>query len=254
LPPPGNILHPTFRDKKSIPHPHKDLHNETHIWYYMCITMQGNQDNVVIQEPPLQELNKKRSCLKRTCFTGCGCIVIFLIASLLILKFAAGPKRKEIKEVPNYILEHIPLYDVDAIDSIKVTSGKDRNKGLELVAYIPKLILAPIIIAIENNTQPNQSDETSTWSEISTFVKEPLTDQRDAITIEWSFLTAEPSFVHQFYVQELEKKNIEITENTRGRKIKQLRFENDVLAGSLQIQDDPNTPGTDYVVLDFFTP
>jgi hypothetical protein len=211
------------------------------------------KNTVTIQEPPLQELNKKRSCLKRTCFTGCGCIVIFLIASLLLLKFATGPKTKKLKEIPPTILEHILPYDTDSIDTIQIISGRDRNKGIEMIAYIPKIILAPIFIAIEDNT-PVDSKEKTAWSKFSTFVQAPLTDQRDSVMIEWSMLIAEPSFVYDYYSGELTKKGFTIENEQATNNIKQLYFKNKIIDGSLRIQDNPKKPGTDYVLLTFFTP
>ncbi len=216
--------------------------------------MSSQRNNVVIQEPPLQELNKKRSCLKRTCFTGFGCITLFLIGSLLLLKFAAGPKKKELKKVPADIVEHIPLYDMDNIDTITVISGEDRHELLEAVAYIPKVALAPIIIALEENTAAAHAPQESTWSRFSAFVKNPITDQRDAITIEWSYLTAEPSFVYTHYQQELERKNFIIVDADIDGGTKQILFEKNTIEGSLVIKDARDEAGTDYVTLTLFSP
>lgn len=216
--------------------------------------MTQSPSSVVIQEPPLQELNKKRSCAKRTCATGCGCIVLFLLASLLLLKFAAGPKKKTLKKIPTQVEAYIPLYDLDSLEHIYVTSGKDRNKAIETAAYIPKIILAPIFIAIENNANTTALEETSVWTELSEFVREPLTDQRDSLTMTWTDLIADPSFVYTYYVHKLEERGFTVvTEKTDGR-VRHLTFSDGQVDGSLSIQDSGETTGTDYVELTLFTP
>ena len=216
--------------------------------------MTNRLNNVVIQEPPLQELNKKRSCAKRTCATGCGCIVLFLIASLFLLKLAAGPKKKTLKKVPTQVAEYIPLYDTDAIDSIQFTSGKDRNTTLEAAAYIPKVILAPIFVTIERNANTHSLENSSVWTELSEFIQEPITDKRDSLTITWTDLIAESSFVYNYYEQKLENKGFTVTTNKPSGRVKQLTFTNGQVDGFVRIQDGDDTPGTDYVELTLFTP
>ena len=140
--------------------------------------MRRNIEQIEIKEPPIQELGKKRSCLKRTCFTGCGCIVIFIIASVLLLKFATGPRTKKLNEVPDNFPESIPLYDSDNIQEINFTSGKEKGRILEITAFIPKLILSPIILGLGKDADSGAGGisknikKTGTWKnfvEIKTF-------------------------------------------------------------------------------------
>ncbi len=73
--------------------------------------MRQKLDNVEIKNPPIGEFNKKPSCIKRGCFGGCGLIILFLIAILVILKFTTTENPKELKALPEFFPAEIPIYD-----------------------------------------------------------------------------------------------------------------------------------------------
>lgn len=211
--------------------------------------MRRNIEQIEIKEPPIQELGKKRSCLKRTCFTGCGYIVIFIIASVLLLKFAAGPRTKKLDDVPNNFPESIPLYDSDNIQEINFTSGKEKGRILEIAAFVPKLILSPIILGLDKNTETNIK-KTNTWKNFVDIMKEPVVDHRDITIVEWTEMPAEPWFVQSYYETELKRFNY-ITErdNEKDGAVRRLNFELNEVEGILYVEDDPGRNGTDYVSL-----
>ena len=146
--------------------------------------MRQDLEPIQIKEPPLNELKKKKSCVKRSCFSGCGCITVFIIISLLIIKLTTGPNEKELKEIPTNFPNDIEVYDSDNIDKISIILGSEKNRGLEIVAYLPKLILSPAIIAIQKNLGNDSAlEEGKLWQQIYQIVKEPVTDHRDTIKI-----------------------------------------------------------------------
>lgn len=221
--------------------------------------MRRNIDKIEIQDPPIQELGKKRSCLKRTCFTGCGCIIIFVLLALLIIKFVAGPRVKEMKSLPENFPASIPIYDKDSINKISFISGRQKNRGIEIAAYVPKFILSPVILLLDRNINPDKANiqtsgqkiaETS-WNGFTRLISEPITDQRDIWQIEWTGLQAEPKFIQEYFASELKKHNFKIDNETVGEKIRQFSFINkdENIDGVIYILDEPSIQGTDYLSL-----
>ena len=213
----------------------------------MYYSMRRDIDTVEIKEPPLQELNKKRSCLKRSCLTGCGCILIFLIACLIILKIASSPTTKELKTLPPTISNTVPIYDEKNIDSILFTSGADRGKAIELAAYVPKLVLMPFIVVLEQRYRAPDA--------ILSLIQEPVADHRDLYSITWKNLDAGPKFVQDFYRGELTKRGYTLETSTETSEIKQFTFKNTKdIEGAIYIKDIPDKNGTDTVVLSLQMP
>ncbi|KKQ27318.1 MAG: hypothetical protein US42_C0011G0056 [Candidatus Magasanikbacteria bacterium GW2011_GWC2_37_14] len=215
--------------------------------------MRRHRESIEIQEPPIKELGKKRSCLKSTCTTGCGCIVIFIIASLLLVKFIAAPRAKELKQIPANFPTGIPIYDKDNIDKITYLSGAQKNRGLEIAGYLPKFVLSPIMLLVEKKTlEPSQNIQAEyDWKNINELIKKPIADHRSILQIEWSGLPAEPEFIKSFLIEELKKNYYyEITANSEN--IDQFIFNspNKNIEGSVYIQkNDPSKKGTDYMSL-----
>jgi len=215
--------------------------------------MRRQREPIEIQEPPIKELGKKRSCLKSTCTTGCGCIVFFIIASLLLVKFIAAPRPKELKQLPANFPTNIPIYDIDNIDKITYLSGAQKNRGLEIAGYLPKFILSPVILLMEKKTlEPDQNIQAQyDWKNINELIKKPIADHRDIVQIEWSALSAEPEFIKTYLIEELKKNYYyEITANSEN--VEQFIFKsaNKNIDGSVYIQkSDLDKKGTDYVSL-----
>lgn len=216
-------------------------------------------DDIEIKEPPIEELSKKHSCFRRTCLSCCSFIFVIIAVSLIILKFTTGPKVEQIKKLPPEFAKAIPVYDKENIELITVTSGKERIQSVERIAYIPKLIIVPLLVKFDkqnffiNKYRPNIGGQLKNtekfWDKVFLLMKEPVGDHRDIIKIEWKALSAEPKFIKSYYKAELTKKQFDIELTSDSLDITQFSFEKDGIDGGLYIQNDPKTPETDYIVL-----
>lgn len=207
-------------------------------------------DNIQIKDPPIRELGKKKSCLKRSCSTGCGGIVIFVIVSLVILKLSATPRQKELKTLPAHFPNTVPVYDIGNSDRVALTYGKEKGRWLEMAAYAPKLIVAPIVVIINEKLFPTSTEnDENRFSRFTRLLKEPVTDHRDTIQVDWTELTAEPRFVYDYYKKELEKSGFSIKPSQNNDQVKQFSFQKDLIEGAVFIEDNPENKGTDYVSL-----
>jgi hypothetical protein len=216
--------------------------------------MRKYTNKVEIKDPPIREFRKKRSCFARTCLSGCGCIIIFVLAFLLLLKFTAKPAIKELKNLPEYLSGAVPIYDESSINKIEFTSGKNRWKIIEGMAYLPKIIVAPIMIELKRIKDPkiettDNEESYFDWTEFKEIVKEPIADHRDVFNIEWTNLAAQPSFIHEYYQTELTKENFSIDISSENEKVNQFTFSKDNIDGVIYVQDDLIERGTDYVLL-----
>ncbi|PIZ95975.1 MAG: hypothetical protein COX80_02695 [Candidatus Magasanikbacteria bacterium CG_4_10_14_0_2_um_filter_33_14] len=215
--------------------------------------MRQEIDKIKIKEPPIEELSKQRSCVKSTCATGCGCFTILFVISIVLLKFAFGPTSKELKDLPETFTTKIPIYDVSDIETITHTSGKEKSKKIERAAYIPKLVLSPFIIYFDKDykyiPRENSNVDLNNIEKFWSFMKKPLTTQKDIYKIEWLNLHAEQRFLIDYYETELKKKDFEISPESKNDEIIQFTFsdtKNDI-DGVVFSSDDPNTNDTDYL-------
>lgn len=217
--------------------------------------MRRNIEKIEIQEPPIEELKKKRSCLKHTCVSGCGCLILFLIGSIIFLQLTSGERVKELKNVPDNWPKSIPVYDKDNISKISILSGQERGQNLEKIALIPKFILSPIFIIlekkfpVEKNNPEGRMEQKTTWESFVKIMKEPVADHRDKIQIEWSNLPAEPYFIFNYYKNALKKENFSINESVDREEIRQFKFNLDQTEGVLYIKDTAENKGTDFASL-----
>ncbi len=206
-----------------------------------------NLDNIEIIEPPLNELTKKHS-YKRTCLTGCGCFVFVIIAAAVGLRLYIGQGPTTIKTIPTNFPTDIPVYDKDAIENITFISGKYKNRGIEIAAFFPKVILSPLLVKME---QGKTTTDTGGWKGIWQIITAPVGDHRDTIQINWSNLDAEPSFIISYYRKELTKTNFKIEVESEGNNVRQFSFSReDGTSGSLYVEGDETArPGTDFATL-----
>ena len=208
--------------------------------------MKPNLDNIEIQEPPLQEIKKSRSCLKQTCSTGCGCIVLIIIALILLLKFVAVPREQTLKKIPVNIETTLSIYDHDNVDRITFVSGEKRKQISTFLTYVPKLLLVPAIVALDIDIPTDQTDDVSQWERAYRFVNESEKDTRDSIIIEWKDISTEPDFIEEFYKKELRKKEFTVHSGTKTIKTTEFQFFKKEIEGSLYIEDNPEIKGTDF--------
>ncbi|MEK7084793.1 MAG: hypothetical protein AAB932_06165 [Patescibacteria group bacterium] len=181
-------------------------------------------EKIEIQDPPLEELKKKRSCLRRGCFTGCGCIVFLLIGIALLFKFVIIPRPVELASVPPSFPEAIPLYDRGNISRIEFLSGEKEQRLLQLAAFIARK------------------------SDLLTSLALPLS-ARDQLRIEWHDLSATPKFIENFYQTELKKNHIATATSSQSDTLRQFTFATTTIDGAVIITDDPAKDGTDSLEL-----
>lgn len=207
-------------------------------------------DNIEIVEPPIGELSKQRGSFKKTCLTGCGCLVFFVVLALGGLKLYIGSGPQKLKAPPDNFPSDIPIYEKDAIDSITYISGKYKKRSFETAAFFPKVILSPLLLQLRNES-PSSTDffsqNRSFWKLITT----PVTDDKNTVEIRWSNMDAEPRFVVSFYRKELDKKGYSVSEIVKEDKSYRINFENQLgISGTLStVGDEENKPGTDFAYL-----
>lgn len=211
---------------------------------------------VNIQEPPVSELKKQRSCLKRSCTSGCGCIVLFFVGILVLLNLLTGSGFKEVKDVPDTFPEGIELYEMERIDSISVSDKPVRGGVANAIAIVPKAFLASTYLML-GDSSPGMIgsyydtvtfEAESNWHRFWRLMKEPLTPESEQIELVWRDLPAEPRFIQEFYTTTFESNayDITVTANTAARR--QIMFEHNEYIGSVLIRDNtPDIKGTDFV-------
>lgn len=215
--------------------------------------MRRNINNVEIVEPPIGELTKKYSAfssIKRTCLTGCGCLLIVIIGIIIFLRLALGSGPETLKRVPDNFPQDIPVYDQDNTERITFISGKYKNRGIEIAAFIPKVILSPLFLTLnKNNETANDSDKLASVKNLWQIISSPVSDHRDTVQIEWKNLDADPIFITNYYKNELYKNDYKIDVESEGKGIRQFSFSKQDITGSIYIQADEERSGTDYMVL-----
>lgn len=215
--------------------------------------MRKNIDNIEIQEPPIEELKKKSSCLKSTCFTGFGCVTIFIIGSLLLLKFSAGPQMEKLAKLPETFPSSIPVYSPDDITNITFVSGQEPNKIKEYLANIPKIVFYPILLTLENKNG-NPPKEIFNRENFRQYLEQPKNENRDTYTIEWQEINASPSFIEKYYQTELEKNDYQINTQNNQEDNFIFSFSNNEITGDFKLTDTDNKKPTDYLVITIKTP
>ena len=214
--------------------------------------MRRNINNVEIVEPPIGELTKKYSAfsaIKRACLTGCGCLVFFIVGAIIIIRLALGSGPETLKTVPANFPADIPIYDKDSIEQITFISGKYKNRGIEIAALFPKIILSPLLMTLDKSSQNNiQTDRATSIKNLWNTISAPVSDHRDTVQIEWRKLNADPFFIIGYYKTELTKESYKIDVESEGENVKQFSFSKGEITGSMYVQGPPGQ-GTEYAVL-----
>ncbi|MBI2990216.1 MAG: hypothetical protein HYY51_03465 [Candidatus Magasanikbacteria bacterium] len=213
---------------------------------------------VEIKEPPIEQLTKKKSCLRRACVSCLGCLGVVIIVSLILLKFTLRPKPVEIKDLPSLFAELVPTYDIEGTKLIKLTKGVERNKGAEYAAFLPKLFISPVVLILDRDndfSSTAKKDNGITEQSLSlarrlvAFMKAPIADHRDVVSIEWEQLDASADFLEEYYRTELKKRNFKIGITSSNKLTRQFTFSKTGIDGLIFIQDDPSTETTDALFL-----
>lgn len=216
-------------------------------------------DNVEIVEPPLEELTRKGSFFKQTCLTGCGCIVVLVIACVVGIRIFLGSGPKTHKTIPMEFPTNIPLYDKDAIETITVIPGKYEKRSIELALFFPKIILSPLS-SNTSTTRHSLSDRFETYFDALQHLWQEGSIPPDAygttITIEWHSLEAAPEFIAAYYTNELKKRNFTIIPKTEDKNNLSFSFTGPkIITGTFSAEKQPKgISGTAYATLSITVP
>ncbi len=206
-------------------------------------------DDVKIIEPPLQELTKRRPSLVRGCVTGCGCIVIFVIAIVIGIRLWIGPGPETSQSVPVDFPADIPVYDRDSVVKINIIPGRYKHRSVALAGTLPKLLFSPILPGADDESTGTANERSAVSkiknaiSEVAHILTTPADDARDSIQIEWGELTADINFITNYYRSELRKKGFVIVGESKTENAKQFSFSRaDGLNGSFYAESLPGSP------------
>jgi len=189
--------------------------------------MQLNEQ-ISIEEPPVQKINRRGACLKKTCGTSCGCLLFLILIIFGLIQWAGWVSKKALERVPEEITATFPIYNAEEVSHISKKLA-EKNSLLGRVAYyIPERTRKAI----------NYSGE----------------DSRLRYTLTWNNLSTSADFIVSFYKTELEKKEFGTHIDADTAEYKQLSFTQDNLEGVLIINDDPETAQTEQVTLTIVTP
>lgn len=218
------------------------------------------RETIEIQEPTIQTLGKNRSCLKRSCFGGCGCLFLVCIAFLLMVRILAVPNLKELKTLPDsFPSDLIPMYDKENIEGITYLSAQEKGNTLERLAYIPKIIITPLYLMVEQYLPSNyqilsDTRDLSGTQRFKQIISQPLFESNSTFTIHWTHLSARPSFIKEYYTDELIKTGFTVTTTAVSPQFsEEITFihTNEPISGTLRIVDpSPTDRGTDEVILE----
>lgn len=200
----------------------------------------------------MQELNKKRSCLRRSCMSGCGCLALIAILLSALLWFAGRSPSKELNRVPESFPDDIPLYDTDAISAISYASGKEKNQLLEIAAVVPRAAVNKTLDALDR-----RGDAASRFAPMLERIRtlaNPSNIRRDTYRIEWKNLSAQPKFIAEYYRTELTKRQFAVTRGMDTDVRISFSFKKGLTEGVFLLSDDPRREGTDTLMLTVQTP
>jgi len=208
-------------------------------------------DEIQIQGPPIDEIRKRSSCLKRSCGTLLGIIIVLLMVFSLLIHLVVSPNTKKLSTIPTDFPAGIPLYDNENIDAITYISGKERGQAIELLAFVPKAILSPLILAIESADEAAGADTETLWESFIRILGTPLADHRQVVTIEWSELQAAPAFIQSYYRSALTNAGYEETSEQHPNRV---RFVDEYgTTVTVDVHDNGNAQdGTDYAILKIY--
>lgn len=180
--------------------------------------------DVEIVEPPIHELNKKSSGLKRSCFVGCSFILFLFIGLLIGLKFYIGAGPKTVTVIPiNFPLEDIPIYNKDKVTDMTFISGEYKSRRVELAAIFPKIVLLPFLFGADSEelkTPDNKLDVRNLFQTITS----PVTDKKDNFKIEWNDVDNNFTTFINYYRKDLERHNFTIDAYAEGGDYKKIDF------------------------------
>lgn len=179
--------------------------------------MQTETEAVEIQEPPIEELKKGRSCLRYSCLSGCGCVLIPLICVLFLLNLVLHSGTRTLKELPDWFPAEVDLYNQEEIETI--SQRKQRTHAL-----------LPFDVFSKKEERSKQ------------------------LVVTWKELLAQPEFISQHYQRAYSQAGFSLHSRTRSGTTERFHFQHPEagIAGFVEITDDPNTKLTDKVSIETY--
>lgn len=199
-------------------------------------------EQVEIQNPAMGEIKKTRSCLRRTCFSGCGCAVFALAMVILGVWILIPPQPQKIKELPQNFPSTIPLYKKEDAAEITYLSRARQKRGPETAAYIPKILLAPVLLALDKK-------EDASWRQFKDIIKSPVRAYHERATITWVRLNPDVDFLDEWYSTELTQRHFEIKKEFVSSTMRRITFTHDATRGTITIDDPKEEQGTDQLII-----
>ncbi len=194
-----------------------------------------------IQEPAITEIHKKKSCLLRTCISGFGCIALFIVASIFLIKSITHPTEKKLDKIPDRIVSHVPLYDTENISYI--TKRIERSK--KSIGNRLFLLIRPSISFLDRNTSLDLHDTLTFSSKDTSYF---------TYSFYWKDLGAKPSFITHFYTQKLTESGFTILEKQDKLGKNTLSFYKNDIRGILSVVHTMETYGTKGVYVQITLP
>ena len=165
------------------------------------------------------------------------------------MRLAMGSGPQTLKKIPDNFPADIPVYDQDNIEQITFVSGKYKNRGIEIAAFFPKIILSPLFLTLNKNEQnTGDAGKLSSVKNLWKVISAPVSDHRNTVQIEWRNLNADPYFIIGYYKTELKKNDFNIDVESEGENIRQFSFSKNGITGSMYAQGTQGQ-GSDYAVL-----
>jgi hypothetical protein len=202
-------------------------------------------DNVEIVEPPLHDITRKGSFLKRACFSGCLILIIITVLIIVGIYFLIGTGSKTISKLPSYFPTSIPIYDPDNISQITIESDKYKIRKEQLSEAFKKFIDNPLNVKSKNatSTTPDQNIFQKIW-QIATTPKESYTN---TIIIEWKDIDAEPKFISSYFKNQLQKNDYEFKAENSDDEKPFFEFTKDYISGTFSAQKSSSNKKTDWL-------
>jgi hypothetical protein len=216
------------------------------------------RETINIQDPPVREIHKQRSCIKRGCFSGCGCSIFLFIGVLILLNIVTGAGTNTVKSLPEILPKDISIYEEQRIDTIRVSDPIPTGPLATITSYIPKVLLASVYLSLGENSPTEVSryytevtvPPERTLSYLWALLQVPITPPNQFIELTWHPLSANQSFIATYYIEELKRAGYTITRNETVTNGSEIDFKKDAILGTILVKDtDPEHNGTEFITM-----
>jgi hypothetical protein len=204
-------------------------------------------NSVEIVEPPIQEFHKRGRWFATACFSGCGCVVLFIATIIIGIKMFIGAGPRQIKNLPDNFPKAISIYDQYNVSKITIISGKYKSRSMDLSTLFPKIILSPLIYSDQKS---GQNDNPGVVKELWQILTKPTSDSRDMIQIEWRNIAGNSEDIIDYYRAKLAEGNFQVDSESTGQNYRQFTFRRaDGLSGTVYVQNSQQKNNIPYAFI-----